>query len=128
MHQDLYDQPTPRQSQIALSAAKADLDNDQTDNDHVTTVKKSSSSSNKLFVHYNHEKRFRSFKRDLHQIHDKIIPRDLALDHRLIVGSRNRRDAKNLLIRKKPSSWLLHNEANRIQRKYSKFLGMLTLI
>lgn len=90
IHQDLYDQTTLCQTQVAVGVTKADLDNDQIDNDNVTIVKKSSSSSNKLFIHYNHEKRFRSFKRDLHQIHNKIIPRDLPLDHRLIVGNRNR--------------------------------------
>lgn len=91
IQQDLCNQPTPRQSQVALSAAKADLDNNRTDTDIVTsdnqqdeilqatTISKSSSKFNKLFIHYKHEKRFRSFKRDLHQIHNNILPPDLTI-------------------------------------------------
>lgn len=130
IHQDLNNQPTPQQSQAILSAAKAELDNDQTDNDNPTiciqtndVVQKSASDSNKIIIHYTHEKRFRSFKRDLHQVHDNVIPRHLALEMQLIVGNRNRQNAKDELIRKKPKSWLLQNKAKQIKKKYSRLLG-----
>ena len=38
IHQDLSEHMTPRQSQVAFSAAKADLDNDQTDHEQATTT------------------------------------------------------------------------------------------
>lgn len=128
-------QLTPRQSQVAQSAAQADLDNDQTDeNDpvisiqtnqlaQITTAKKSTAHSNKLFVHYTHEHRFRSFKRDLHQIHNSILPPTLGLDFLLIVGNRNRRSAQKELIHKKPNRSLLQNKVKEIKTKYMKFLG-----
>jgi len=130
IHQDLSEHTTPRQSQVAFSAAKADLDNDQTDHEHATTTvtkilssSSSLSSSNKLFIHYKYEKRFRSFKRDIHQIHNRVIPRHLALDLRLIVGTYNRSNAKNELIRKKPKQWLLKDQTSRNKQKYLNFLG-----
>ena len=121
---EFYGQLTPRQSQATGRAATADLDNDQTDdNDAATTthptifVNKSSSSSsskdNKFFIHYNHERRFRHFKRNLHGIHNRLIPRNLGLDLRLIVDNRNRPYAANELIHKKPQRWLLINKAKK---------------
>ena len=73
MHCKINNELTPRQSQVAQSAAKADMDNDQTNDnprasEATTTAKKSESYGNKLFIHYTHEKRFRSMKRDLHQV------------------------------------------------------------
>ena len=135
IHQDLSEHMTPRQSQVAFSAAKADLDNDQTDYEHATTtvtkISSSSSSlspSNKLFIHYKYEKRFRSFRRDIHQIHNRVIPRHLALDLRLIVGTYNRSNAQNELIRKKPKQWLLKDQTSRNKRKYLNFLGKFNTI
>ena len=75
IQEEFYGQLTSRQSQATARAATADLDNDQTDdNDAATTTthptsfvnKSSSSKDNKLFIHYNHERRFRPFKRNLH--------------------------------------------------------------
>ena len=137
----ISDQLTPRQSQVALNAATADLDNDQTDDDTpviqpndsamettVTTENKpATSSGNKLFIHYRHEKRFRSFKRDLHRVYDNVFRGTPAMDVRLIVGTRNRRDANNELVHKKPKQWLLQNKAKKIRNKYVKFLRMLPL-
>jgi len=129
---EFYGQLTPRQSQATARAATADLDNDQTDdNDTATTtrptifVNKSSSSSkdNKFFIHYNHERRFRRFKRNLHRIHNRLIPSNLGLDLRLIVGNHNRPYAAHELIHKKPQRWLLTNKAKKIKSKYQRFLG-----
>ena len=136
---EFYGQLTPRQSQATARAATADLDNDQTDDNdtavattHPTIfVNKSASSSpkdNKFFIHYNHERRFRPFKRNLHRIHNRLIPRNLGLDLRLIVGNRNRPYAANELIHKKPQRWLLTNRAKQIKRKYQRFLGKFKTI
>lgn len=135
INNQLNGQLTPKQSQVAQSAVQADLDNDQTDDHNPTTsippekheqtatANKSATHSNKLFVHYTHERRFRTFKRDLHQIHDNTLPPALTLNFRLIVGNRNRRAAKNELIHKKPKRSLLQNKAKQIKTKYMRFLG-----
>jgi len=134
---EFYGQLTPRQSQATARAATADLDNDQTDdNDAATTTthptifvnKSSSSKDNKFFIHYNHERRFRCFKRNLHRIHNHLIPSNLGLDLRLIVGNRNRPYAANELIHKKPQRWLLTNKAKKIKSKYQRFLGKFKTI
>jgi len=135
LQDEFYGQLTSRQSQATARAATADLDNDQTDdNDAATTthppilVNKSSSKDNKFFIHYNHERRFRRFKRNLHRIHNRLIPRNLGLDLRLIVGNRNRPYAANELIHKKPQRWLLTNKAKKIKCKYQRFLGKFKII
>ena len=79
-------------------------------------------------THYNHERRFRRFKRNLHRIHNHLIPRNLGLDLRLIVGNRNRPYAANELIHKKPQQWLLTNKAKKIKCKYHRFLGKFKTI
>jgi len=140
MHHRINNEPTAKQSQVALSAATADLDNEQTDDCTIvfeqkeattttaTTEKKPTSYGNKLFIHYLHEKRFRSFKRGMHQIFGNSFRNTPAMDIRLIVGNRNRRDAKKELIRKKPKPSLLQNKAKQIKDKYFQFSGKLSLI
>ena len=121
LRDEFYGQLTPCQSQATVRAATVDLDNDQTDDtDAATTThptiivnKSSSSKDSKFFIHYNHERRFRHFKRNLHGIHNRLIPRNLGLDLRLIVGNRNRPYAAKELIHKKPQRWLLTNKAKK---------------
>ncbi len=135
IHHKIFGEPTPRQSQVAMSAATANLDNDQTDEDveqrvaketTQTTETKQTSYGRKLFIHYTHEKRFRPFKRDLHQVYDNVFKGTPVMDVKLIVGNRNRRDAKNELIRKRPKPSLLQNKSRQIKNKYLKFLGKLS--
>ncbi|CAF2256135.1 unnamed protein product [Rotaria magnacalcarata] len=75
LRQKLLGQPTPRQSQVALSAATADIDND-TDADETKQPNEPSTKPDpatitnyeeKLLLHYTHEKRFTVMKRDMHQ-------------------------------------------------------------
>jgi hypothetical protein len=60
MGHKLLGQPTLRQSQVELSAATANVDNEQTDDQIIepTTkiLKKSINNEDKLFVHYTREK------------------------------------------------------------------------
>ncbi|CAM4842015.1 unnamed protein product [Rotaria magnacalcarata] len=64
LRQKLLGQPTPRQSQVALSAATADIDNDpianetKQSNESTTKVdqKTIKNYEEKLFLHYTHEK------------------------------------------------------------------------
>ena len=109
--------PTARQSQVALSASIANIDNDQTDENPVElskptaeTANKQKHYGNKQFVHYTHEQRFHSFKRDMHQVSEDIFKETSAMHAKIVVGNRNRRDAKNELIRKRPPKRLLQNK------------------
>ena len=63
----------------------------------------------RLIVHYTHEKRFHSFKRQMHQVYEDVFKNTLAMTIKLIVGSRNRHSARNDLIRKRPLISFLKN-------------------
>ncbi|CAF1379607.1 unnamed protein product [Adineta steineri] len=132
LRHEILDQPTPSQSQAASRAATADVDNDQT---HVTAEttsreliekiqKKPVNYVDRLFLHYTHEKRFKPFKRNMHRVYQNVFKNTPAMDLRLIVGNRNRRNAKNELIRKRPKRSLL--QCKKIQNKYKKMLGKLS--
>ena len=105
---------------MAISAATADLDNHQTDEDHVepkeptrTTETKPINYGDRLFLHYTHERRFHSVKRDIHQGYEKVFQNTPAMDLTLVVGNRNRRDARTELIRKRPQQSLLKNKQRK---------------
>jgi hypothetical protein len=106
-------QPTHRQSQVALSAATADIDNDQTNaqltEPQTNVTKQATKNDTKLIVHYTHEKRFHTLKCDMHQVYDNTFGNTPAMYTTLIVGNRNRRDAKHELIRKRLNRTLLQN-------------------
>jgi hypothetical protein len=120
MRHKLLGEPTSRRSQLQQSSATADMDNDQTDeqnNNDTTTTTTTKHNVDKLFVHYTHEKRFEPFKRDMHHQYDDIFGHTPAMEAKLIVGTRNRRNATNELIRKRPKKTLLRDIFT--QRKYS---------
>ena len=113
MRNKILGEPTKRQSQIALSAATADLDNVQTDEQimqqQAATDQKPTKCGDKFFVHYTHEQRFNRLKKDMHQVYDDVFQNTPAMYARLTVATRNRRDSKNELIRKRPKRTLLRN-------------------
>jgi hypothetical protein len=107
MRDKVMRQSTSRQSQVKLSTSKADIDNDQTDDTVDIESKeptknagrKPTNYGDKLFFHYTHEKRFQSFKRDMHQIYEAAFKNTPTMDLKIIVGNLNCRDAQNELIR-----------------------------
>ncbi|CAF1618171.1 unnamed protein product [Rotaria magnacalcarata] len=108
MRNKILDLPTARQSQ----------------NEPATTTtihernKKEHTRANKLIVHYTHEKRFQTFKSDMHQVYDNIFKDTPAADVKLIVGNKNRRSGKTELICKRPKQSLLINKP--VKSKASK--------
>lgn len=62
-------------------------------------------------------------KSDLHQVYGNGFKNTPAICVPLVVGNRNRRDARHELIRKKPKLSLLQNKARQIKSKYQKYLG-----
>ncbi len=85
-----------------MSAATANIDNDQTNDSkqiqpqEITkkTQQKKANYRGKLFVHYTHEKRFQSFKRNMHHVYENhVFKNKNTMDRKLIAGNHNRRDA-----------------------------------
>jgi hypothetical protein len=124
IRQNILKQPTSQQSQVAISAATADLDNDPTTNEEesiqATTATTTTSNNDeikangqKIIVHYTHEKRFHSFKRDMHHIYENTFQNQINKDIKMIVGNRNRRDAKKELIHKRPKQYLIKNKTRK---------------
>ncbi len=86
-----------------------------------TTNNKPTNYSDKFFVHYTHEQRFNALKKDMHRVYDDVFRNTPAMYTRMIVGTRNHRNTKNELIRKRPKRTLLQNRIT--QRKcHSKTL------
>ena len=88
------------------------LDTTYKSKDHFNT-------SNTLIIHYTHEKRFSSFKHDMHLIYDSTFLQHIGHDIKLIVGNRNRRDSTRELITKRPKRYILTN--NHSERRVSFF-------
>ena len=118
LRQQLLKRPTTRQSQLLASVSTANTDsNHERDSHQIDRMSTSLQSTgdktdyaDKLIVHYTHEKRFHSFKRQMHQVYEDVFKNTPAMTVKLIVGSRNRSDARNDLIRKRPQSSLLKNK------------------
>ena len=64
-------------------------------------------SQNTLFIHYTHEKRLDSFKRDMHTIYADVFQGSPAMEVKLVVGHRNSHNTQLELARKRPDSALL---------------------
>ncbi|CAF2066532.1 unnamed protein product [Rotaria magnacalcarata] len=127
MRKQILGQPTPRQTQVALSAALADIDNDPLDDDErqqpnpdpKKSEEKNSNINEKFFTHYTYEKRFKTCKRDMHQVYYDTFKDTPAMYTKLIVGNRIRHPAHNELIRKRPNKTLLQNTTTT-KRKFEK--------
>jgi len=112
LRRKLMGQPTPRQSQIEAQIAKSKQDNDnyqaqQTKSTLPLGPTIDKPSKNKLpqdnvIIHYTHESRFTSMKRDMHEIFREVF-KSLGIEAvRLIVGHRNSLTLQLELIRKRP--------------------------
>ena len=113
-------QPTTRQSQVAMNIARANIVTDEWQAQHIEPNEINQQSrapgqthGKKLIVHYTHEKRFHSLKREIHQIYNDVFKNSPVADVKSIVGTRNRRDARNDLIRKRPQRALLQNKPRK---------------
>ncbi|CAF1393904.1 unnamed protein product, partial [Rotaria magnacalcarata] len=134
LRKQILGQPTPRQTQVALSAALADIDNDPVDDDEKQQPnpdpKKSeeniSNINQKFFTHFTYEKRFKTCKRDMHQVYHDTFKDTPAMYTKLIVGNRVRPQTHNELIRKRPNKNLLQNttiiksKSNNCNKRQSK--------
>ena len=114
---------TTRPSQVDARASIADVNNDALNEEDTrptttTTTMKSTTVVNethedRLIVHYTHERRFERMKRQMHQIYDATFRNTPAENVKMVVGSRNQKDARNDLIRKRPNRALLQNKPTK---------------
>jgi hypothetical protein len=114
--QKILAQPTIRQTQVTRSIASANPHTEQPDDSTVTKHEHVTDLQDRFFIHYTHEKRFRPFKRDMHQLYDKVFKQTPAMAIRIVVGNRNRQDGGKELIQKRPKQYLLLNKQTKTKR------------
>ena len=109
-------QPTPKQSQIEAQIKKyKEINEDDQEEQPKETLPstanlpeiKTKNFQDKLIIHYTHESRFTTMKRDMHEVFREAF-KDLGVDAvRLIVGHRNSPNMQRELIHKRPNNKLL---------------------
>jgi hypothetical protein len=116
-------QPTPRQSQIEAQIKQYQEINEHDLEEQPKQIWASKSIvqqvekkfvQDKMVIHYTHENRFTSMKRDMHEVFREAF-KDLGIDAvRFIVGHRNSPNMQRELIRKRPHMKLmtLQNSGN----------------
>ncbi|CAF3203641.1 unnamed protein product [Rotaria socialis] len=108
----LSGQPSRQQSQVGMRIATL-----TTDNEHLiqeATIqqnKKPNEFQNKLIIHYTHENRFNTCKRDIHRIFQETFANTPIIETKLVVGNRNQRNTIKELIRKRSRQTILKNKA-----------------
>jgi len=73
LRQKILAQPTIRQTQVTRSIASANTDTEQPDDSTATKHGNVTDPQDRFFIHYTHEKRFRPFKRDMHQLYENVF-------------------------------------------------------
>ncbi|CAM4974414.1 unnamed protein product [Rotaria socialis] len=103
-----------RETQHRIAAFSFDEEIDNQNTKEKTTGSSTISKQNKpnkfantLFLHYTHEKRLHSLKRDIHKIYSEIFHNTIGIDFRLIVGHRNHRNTGHELVQKRPPPTML---------------------
>ncbi|CAM4845533.1 unnamed protein product [Rotaria magnacalcarata] len=114
----LSGQPSRQQSQVEIRIASLTTNNEhlieELDKKQEFTIqerKKPNEFQDKLIIHYTHEKRFNTRKRDLHRIFQETFANTSILETKLIVGNRNQKSIMKELIRKRPRQAILKNKA-----------------
>lgn len=57
-----------------------------------------------LIIHYTHEKRFHTFKKDIHQLWDAVFGCTPVSNTKLIIGHRNNKSTTQELVQRRPHS------------------------
>ncbi|CAF1231422.1 unnamed protein product, partial [Rotaria magnacalcarata] len=103
-----------RETQHRIAAVRLNEEtkdtNDKEKRTMITTIPKQNKQNkfaNTLFLHYTHEKRLHSMKRQIHKIFSETFQDTLAMNLRLIVGHRNHRNIGHELIQKRPTASIL---------------------
>ncbi|CAF4012911.1 unnamed protein product [Rotaria magnacalcarata] len=132
MRIELSGQPSRQRSQVEMRITTLTTDNDhliqESDKQQHFTIQqnqKPNELQNKLIIHYTHEKRFNTRKRDMHRIFQDTFVNTPIIETKLIVGNTNRKNTMKELIRKRPPQAILKNKVkrnkNREKRKHRQF-------
>ncbi|CAF3135016.1 unnamed protein product [Rotaria sp. Silwood2] len=120
MRTALSGRTSQHQSQFEMRIATVTTDNEhlrqESDKNQELSNKtnqKQSDFQNKLIIHYTHEKRFNTRKKDMHRIFQQIFDKTPVIQTELIVGNRNRQNAIKELIRKRPAAVILKNKPDK---------------
>jgi hypothetical protein len=116
----LSGQPSRQQSQVEMRIATLTTDDnhltEESDKNKNFTIQENTKPNefqNKLIIHYTHEKRFNTRKRDMHRIFQETFANSPIIETKLIVGNRNRNNTMKELIRKRPT----HDNTEKKQTK-----------
>lgn len=115
----LLNRPTVIERQIEYRIATVmDLQNPDIIDTSVVPIRlnKNSKSTDRLIIHYLHEARLASYKKDFHQLWNQIFRKTIVMNTKLIVGNRNSPNAKKTFIRRRSyhkSEGIMINNNNR---------------
>ena len=97
---------TATELEVAARIAKATDHHDMGTIDASSAVstkrKQNSKWDNNLIIHYTHEKRFETLKKDIHQLWNQIFHNTPIMNTKLIIGHKNNNSATRELIQRRP--------------------------
>jgi len=102
---NLLNKPTIAEHQIASRIAKTiNLHSNNTLDDPLvkTRLAKPSKWINNLIIHYTHENRLESSKKDIHELWDHVFTNTPVMNTKLIIGNRNNPNMTKTLVRRNP--------------------------
>ncbi|CAF2845127.1 unnamed protein product [Rotaria sp. Silwood2] len=121
--QKLSNQPTAKQTQLAISAATVQLTQHtqnvtqkNANNMEATIQRNNEKFKTNLFLHVTHEARLKGLAREIHMIHDSHFKNTDKGEIRLVVGFRNNPNIEFELSRKRPASSLLKDSLAKSKR------------
>ena len=97
-------QQTHAEKQIQTRINKAETYNETkelNDTKHQQQLSKQEKRNSRLIIHYTHEQRLANSKKDFHQIWNNIVTDTPAVNTKLIIGNRNRRNATKEMVSKR---------------------------
>ena len=107
MRHHLMNQPTVPDYQIASRLAKTiDVNSKEEVNDPLIKARlnKNSKWISSLIIHYTHERRLASYKKEIDQLWNQIFQRTPLQNTRLIIGNRNSENMTKELVRRRPKT------------------------
>jgi hypothetical protein len=108
MRTQLLNHPTSSQSEIEKRIISVDETNEALNEQVKSEIEKADEkSATRLIVHSVYEKRLETIQRDIHEVWAMTFEDSNMLNVKLIVGSRNARNAKLELVRTRPALSLL---------------------
>ncbi|CAF1504616.1 unnamed protein product [Rotaria sp. Silwood1] len=123
LRQKLLNEPTAKQTQLAISAASVQLTQRTQNviqpniNNMEATIQRNNDKFKKnFFIHITHEARLKGLAREIHMIHDNHFKNTDKAEIRLIVGFRNNPNIEFELSRKRPASSLLKDPLAKKQK------------